>query len=72
MINVQQIKGEVIDLNKKPEKVAELINKSPHWLSRIVSEDQERYLKQRVEIYFEYHFTLHAKVNPEIQLLSNI
>lgn len=72
IINVQQIKGEVIDLNEKPEKVAELINKSPHWLSRIVPEDQERYLKQRVEIYFEYHFTLHAKANPEIQLLSNI
>lgn len=72
MIDVQKVKGEIIDLNEKPEKVADFINTSPLWLSRIAPEDQERYLKQCAEIYFEYHFTLFAKANPEIQILSNI
>lgn len=72
MVNVQLIKNEIIDLNENSDKVADLISNPPFWLSRIAPGDQERYLKQRAEIYFEYRFTLYAKANPEIQILSNI
>lgn len=72
MINVQQTRGEVIDLNKKPDRVKELMSASSFQQSIMSSNELERYLKQRVEISFEYHFTLHVKDNPEVQLLSNI
>lgn len=71
-ISVKQDFGKVEDLNTNPKRVDEIIKEKPDYLLGIASEEQEVYLKQRVEISFVYKFTLYAKEKPEVQVLSNI
>lgn len=71
-VDIKQIEAKVIDLNKNTSRMNFLLKQLPQWLLKITPKMRETYLRQRVEINFEYQFTLHAKANAEIQLLSNI